>query len=157
MPKETQAKYLQRVIVVPIIRNAKGQVLICKKPPDRGVFSDQWGLPGGGMEPGETLETALIREAREELGIGIEEIRPLFFKDGTENKIYPDGQSQQVYMIYLLFECLAVSDEIQLNEEFVEYAWSAPSEFGNYDLNNETLETFIELGVIDDRVHRRFR
>lgn len=144
-------KLLQRVIVVPIIRNSKNKVLICKKPPDRGVFPDQWGLPGGGMEPGESLEDALRREVREELGIEIEDIRPLFFKDGTETKSTPDGRSQKIYMIYLLFGCLAVSENIQLNEEFVEYAWAALSEIVNYDLNAETVKTFIEMGILDSR------
>lgn|SRR3989338_1442126 len=31
-----------------------------------------WGLPGGSLEPGETIHEALIRECQEELGIKVE-------------------------------------------------------------------------------------
>ena len=48
----------QRVIVCPVIQN-NGEYLLCKMAPDRGVFPGQWALPGGGIEPGETMETAL--------------------------------------------------------------------------------------------------
>jgi 8-oxo-dGTP diphosphatase len=39
---------------------------------------DRFYLPGGKIEPGETNEDALVREVREELGIGLGEIRPAF-------------------------------------------------------------------------------
>ena len=57
----------QRVIVCPVIQN-NGEYLLCKMAPDRGVFPGQCALPGGGIEPGETMETALRREIMEELG-----------------------------------------------------------------------------------------
>jgi nucleoside triphosphatase len=148
MKDNSSAKFQRRVIVVPLIRNREGKLLLCKKPPDRGVFPGQWGLPGGGIEPGERMEEALRREIREELGIEVEDIKRLHFKDGIEKKLYPDSQDQRVYMIYLLFACRAVDDAIELNEEFAEYAWVSPPELGVYDLNEETRQTFLELDIL---------
>ncbi|MEM1130979.1 MAG: NUDIX hydrolase [Pseudomonadota bacterium] len=44
-----------------------GEVLLVQRgrPPDLGL----WGFPGGKIEPGETVETAVLRELREETGI----------------------------------------------------------------------------------------
>ena len=69
LPRILNAKPQTRIIVVGLVRDQGGRLLLCKMKPDRGVFSGQWGLPGGGMESGEKMEEALRRELREELGI----------------------------------------------------------------------------------------
>src|SRR5689334_5758640 len=79
-----------RLIVVCVVRNASEEVLLCRMPSDRGVFPGQWGLPGGGVEAGETLEQALRREVREELGVDLVEWRPLTFSDLARDKRFPD-------------------------------------------------------------------
>ncbi len=139
---------LHRTIVVGIIRNARGDTLICKKPPDRGVFPGQWGLPGGGIEPGERMEDALRREMREECGVEIGEIEPLFFTDGQHPKRYPDGNQQEVYMIFLVFACRAEGDAIRLGEEFSEYAWVKAGALQAFDLNPITADTFKRIGLL---------
>jgi nucleoside triphosphatase len=137
-----------RVIVVGLVHNQKGEVLICKMPRDRGVFPGQWGLPGGGIEDGETLDEAFRRELSEEIGIGVKDIQPLFFTDGFYSKTFENGQRQALYMIFLVFSCLAKSNEINLNEEFDSYAWVSRRSLRNYDLNIETLKTFHKIGML---------
>ncbi|AMX01959.1 NUDIX hydrolase [Microbulbifer thermotolerans] len=47
-----------------VITNGQGEVLQL-----RATYGDKnWGLPGGALDPGETIHEALLRECREELG-----------------------------------------------------------------------------------------
>ena len=136
-----------RVIVVGLVWNDRGELLLCKMKPDRGVFPGEWGLPGGGIEPSERMDEALRRELCEELGIQVTDIRPAFFKDGSYSKLSTDGGLQLVYMIFLIFHCRAAGDRIQLNEEFSEYRWVSKADLPKLDLNVETADTLRRLGI----------
>jgi len=137
----------QRVIVCPIIEN-NGEVLLCKMADDRGVFPGQWALSGGGMEPGEKLEEALLREIGEELGeeLRITHIKPWTFSDDVRVKRYADGSKEEIYMIYLLFDCISANRTVTFNEEFQEIAWVKPADLHKYDLNEATKHTFSQKG-----------
>ena len=137
----------RRVIVVGLIHNARGEWLLCKMPADRGVFPGQWGLPGGGLEAGEEAETALRRELREEVGLEVSEIEPLFFTDGLYTKRFSGGAARPIYMIFLVYKCRATSDAVTLNPEFEQYIWVAQGSLRNYDLNGETVKVFNRLSV----------
>ena len=139
----------QRTIVCPIIQN-EGEYLICKMAADRGVFPGQWALSGGGMEPGETMETALRREIREELGdeLEIAEVRPWAFRDDIRTKTYADGSTEEIYMIYLIFDCISANRTISFNEEFLEVRWVPAEKIGELDLNEATRVTFSQKGLI---------
>lgn len=55
--------------VLGLVRDEQGRILVLKhtyRP------SEPWGLPGGGLRPGETLQQCLKREIREEAGIEVE-------------------------------------------------------------------------------------
>ncbi|TNV22184.1 nucleoside triphosphatase NudI [Buttiauxella sp. B2] len=139
----------QRVIVCPIIEN-NGEVLLCKMANDRGVFPGQWALSGGGMEPGEQMEAALLREIGEELGteLQITRIKPWTFADDVRVKTYADGTKEEIYMIYLMFDCVSSNRQVTFNEEFQEVAWVKHSDLSNYDLNEATRITFNKKGWI---------
>ena len=141
---------MHRTIVVGLVWNRKKELLLCKMPGDRGVFPDQWGLPGGGIEPGETMTDALQREMMEELGIEIKEFKPAFFKDGTYEKTFPDGSKKEIYMIFLLFHCLTSEVEISLNEEFLEYKWVREDQVSELNMNLETVDTLSKIGNWDE-------
>jgi nucleoside triphosphatase len=137
-----------RVIVVGVIQNSRDEYLICRKPIDRGVFPGQWALPGGGIEPGEYMEDALRREIQEEVGLEIKDIQRLFYKDGQYPKLFPDGSSRSIYMIFLVFTCRANTEAVVIGDEFEVYAWVKAEELGKYDLNQESRDTFIKMGLL---------
>lgn len=139
----------QRIIVCPVIQN-EGEYLLCKMAADRGVFPGQWALSGGGMEPGETMEEALRREIREELGeeLDITEVKPWAFRDDVRMKTYADGTTEEIYMIYLIFDCISANRAITFNEEFQDVIWVSPEAMKEMDLNEATRITFAEKGFL---------
>ena len=44
-------------------------VLLSRRSAHRRTYPDRWSFPGGHVEAGESLEAALIRELREEVGV----------------------------------------------------------------------------------------
>ena len=139
----------QRTIVCPLIQN-DGCYLLCKMADDRGVFPGQWALSGGGVEPGERIEEALRREVREELGeqLVLSEITPWTFNDDVRTKTYADGSQEEIYMIYLIFDCVAANREVNINEEFQAFAWVKAEDLGTYDLNIATRKTLTLKGLL---------
>jgi 8-oxo-dGTP diphosphatase len=100
-----------------------GRVLIVRRgrPPSAGVYT----LPGGGVELGETLQQAVIREVREETGIDIEPIALA----GYRQMIMRDAQGKiERHFVILPFAARWIAGEISLNEELAEATWLLPSE-----------------------------
>lgn len=55
--------------VLAVVENQRRQVVFVKQK--SGPYAGHWLLPGGGMEPGETAEAAVVREVLEETGIKV--------------------------------------------------------------------------------------
>ncbi len=47
----------------------QGTVLLARRSPQRRTYPNLWSFPGGHVEENETLDEALIRELREEVGV----------------------------------------------------------------------------------------
>ncbi|MHC4884344.1 MAG: NUDIX hydrolase [Planctomycetota bacterium] len=55
-----------------MIRNAKGELLLQKRHPDKDIQPDRWDTSvGGHVDAGESIEGAVLRELREEVGISV--------------------------------------------------------------------------------------
>jgi len=96
------------------IRNKEGKILLEKRS-DNGL----WGLPGGKVEPGETIENTAIREVKEETGFDIKIVKLLgIYSDPLEGRIitYPDN-GDTVHLIDILFEAVIVSGNLNISSE----------------------------------------
>lgn len=92
-----------------VITDENGRVLLLKQ-----TYGDQrWGLPGGALEPGETIHEALYRECIEELGINVE----ISYLSGV---YYHSAVNSHAF----IFRChLPSGANIVLSEEHSEYRY----------------------------------
>jgi len=82
-----------------IIENEKGEILLHHRT-DR----DWWGLPGGAMELGESLEETAIREVFEEVNLKCDNLILFNVYSGEELYYkYPDGN--EVYNVTATYIC----------------------------------------------------
>ena len=65
---------MSTLVVAALIQDKDGRILCAKRNQDKSQ-GGKWEFPGGKPEEGETLEGALMREIREELGIDIRVLR----------------------------------------------------------------------------------
>jgi len=57
-------------VAVGILIDPTGQYLLTSRPAGK-AYAGYWEFPGGKVEPGETVEQALVRELHEELGVTV--------------------------------------------------------------------------------------
>lgn len=103
----------------------QGKLLLLKRHPQK-IYGNRWGVPGGKIEPGETLIEGLIREVFEEAGFwvdknSIEPIHTMYIQS-------LDSWSNSV--IYHMFYCpLTELPELIVHlDEHSEAQWVTPDE-----------------------------
>lgn len=127
------------VVAVSAAVTAQGRILLVKRgiEPARG----QWSLPGGGVELGETVREAVIREVREECGLDILPGAVLAVYDS----IMSDNQGAICYhYVIICFRSTCQSGQLKPGSDVAEAHWVSLVEALNYDLTpgaGQVLET----------------
>jgi nucleoside triphosphatase len=115
------------VVSSAIIRNEKGEIFFARAP----KWSNKWTLPGGHIEPGETIEAAALREAKEETGFDLKPVALITSGELINSKdcLRP---AHWIYFNYLLDK---VGGELTLEQkELSDFIWVTPEEALKLDL-----------------------
>ncbi|WP_339284738.1 NUDIX hydrolase [Oceanobacillus sp. FSL K6-3682] len=116
-----------------------GSTIVVKNERDEILFqhrsdTKEWGLPGGAMEMGETLEQTAERELYEETGLKAETLKFVDILSGKDFYFkYPNGD--EVYNIIAVYLAEGISGELQMNDgESIELRYFAiPDRPSNLD------------------------
>ncbi len=94
----------------------EGKVLIVQRANDDEIGGGTWELVGGKIEFGEDLETALVREIKEEVGLDVTVDKILY---ATTFKTDPTRQ-----VVILTYLCRSNNRDVVLSKEHIDYRWS---------------------------------
>ncbi|MCL2775259.1 MAG: NUDIX domain-containing protein [Oscillospiraceae bacterium] len=107
----------------------------------RSDGGNEWECPGGRVEFGEDLHTALRREIKEETDLEDICIGKLLY--AMTGKLGP--QRQIVGLMYISY---AKSDKVKISHEHIDFIWADKEQFINL-LNKHMLNELIENNVLD--------
>lgn len=113
-------KTKKKVSVVIIIDN--GKVLILKRAPGNRSYPEKWNFPGGGVEDGETIEEAAVREVYEEAGLKIKESDLMYFQ-----------ATALPYLMIHLFMTNKFSGDVEINNESTHFEWADIDDILDFD------------------------
>jgi 8-oxo-dGTP diphosphatase len=124
MPATAAERNLVLVAAVALV-DADGRVLLAQRPAGKSM-AGLWEFPGGKVDPGETPESALIRELAEELGIDVAAscLAPLTFASYS----YPD-----FHLLMPLYVCRKWTG-IPAAREGQVLAWVRPARLADYPM-----------------------
>ena len=129
--RETGGAELPVVTVGALIYDAGGQVLMVRTR----KWSGLWGIPGGKVKYGETLEAAVRREIKEETDLDLTEVRFALVQDCIGSSEF----YREAHFVLLNYTAYRQStNTVRLNDEAQEYRWVPVPEAMAMPLNHPT-------------------
>jgi 8-oxo-dGTP diphosphatase len=116
-----------------VVRDEAGRWLLVRRSSQSKHFAGTWELPGGKLDPGETVDVALRREVREETGLAV---RPSGVAGVTECEM------AKAHVVVLYFDTVMEAGAVTLSAEHDAFTWVAPAELRALDLNPQMKDFF---------------
>jgi len=130
MASSDQPNRPQLAVSAVIFRDGKVLLVRRARSPGKCFYS----LPGGRVEFGESLHTALAREVDEETGLRIDIVALAGWRE-----VLPSAGGGGHYLI-MSFAARWVAREPLLNDEHDDFKWLAPGSFGDLKMTGGLLE-----------------
>ncbi len=109
---QTRVKLGVGVFVV----NRLGRILL-----ERRSDSGMWGLPGGAIDPGESIHQTALREVKEETGLEVRIVRLIgvYSEPSQRIVVYPDNGDVR-HLVDITLEAEIISGELTISPESLE-------------------------------------
>ena len=130
-------------VAVGAIVIADEKILLVKR--NKAPHKDLWALPGGSVEPGETLQEAAEREILEETGLIIKAKKPVYTFDLIEQ-----DDKGNIQFHYVIVDLLAeyISGEIRAADDALDARWFGPAELGPLAMSDSTRDLLHKIGFL---------
>lgn len=115
-----------------LLRDAAGDVLLVRTR----KWSDLWGIPGGKVEYGESLEHAFLREILEETGLRAENPVLVMVQEAIEHPEF--HKPSHFVLINYVADVAGKRPAVTLNDEAYDHAWTTPEAATAMSLNGPT-------------------
>jgi mutator protein MutT len=128
-----------------VLRGA--EVLLVKRAAE--PMAGAWSLPGGRLEVGETVEQAVVREAREETGLEVEPRRLLGVYDLIDREA--DGRIRY-HFVLVDWICTVAGGELRAGDDAADVRWAhreALEEFALADFTLHAIEKAFHIAEED--------
>ena len=114
-----------------VFKEKKVLLVLRGKPP----AENQWSIPGGCVELGETLQEAAEREIIEETGVVIEAKKPVYTFDVIER-----DENGHIRFHYLIVDLAAdyVSGELRAGDDAVDVSWVSLKDLNDRNVSDAT-------------------
>ena len=115
--------------VTAVVRNEVGELLLVHK-----TDNDLWALPGGGVDPGESVTMAVVREVKEETGIDVvvDDLVGVY-TNPRHVMAYDDGEVRQQFS--LCFRAHPTGGQLGTSSETKEVAFVPPDRLDELDIH----------------------
>lgn len=145
IPVSEYTKIVEQMPIVcidAVIVNSKRQYLLIKRK-NEPLLGEFW-VPGGRLLKNETLNDAVLRKVRQELGITAHIVMPLGVYEDFFDKS-PLTLKTGLHTVSIVFLMVAENDEIRLDDQSEEWGWfdELPARLKNMTLFN-TLEGLLK-------------
>jgi 8-oxo-dGTP diphosphatase len=143
-----QSSPILRVAAKAVIVNDTGSILILREAITYGDGTQigRYGLPGGRIEPGERFEDGLLREVKEEVGLHVAPLYPVFVGEW-----HPDIKGVPHQIIAVFVACKIKSGNVVLSEEHDKFEWVKPRQRKQYDIMDpdwEVIDAYAQISKI---------
>ena len=128
-----------------LVVNPNAEVLIVRTTKWRGT----WGVPGGKLDWGESLQEALLREFREEVALDLQQVRFALLQEAILDSQF----HVPAHFVLVNYYAFSASTQVVPNEEIVEWVWLPPEQALGSPLNNFTerlVSDCIERNIVAD-------
>lgn len=113
-----------------VVENDRGQLLLIRRSDN-----DNWALPGGAIDLGESMTQAAVREVKEETGIDCEVTGLVGIYTDPKHVILYTSNNEARQEFSILLTARALGGQPTPSSESTEVVWSDPAEAGGLTMD----------------------